>query len=134
MSDLKTEPKRTVKNVDLKIHSECFENGNVTWSIQWSNKNANFDPENKSTINQVEFLANRPFKVMARNGVFELCEITDQELVFFKVRAELSGGSGQNAWQHTQLFRQNLNDHSFSGGTPDAKQSFFSIYCFINGT
>lgn len=53
---------------------------------------------------------NLPFKVTDRKGGWTISEITDKQLVAFKVVAKLSGGSGQNAWQHTQLFRQSLNE------------------------
>ena len=98
MSSLsRAEPKCLIKKIDLKLQSECFEGGSVTWSISWSNA------ENKRIV--------LDSSAAIGDGQWELNEIANEELGWFRIRAELSGGSGQNAWQHTQLFRQSLKDN-----------------------
>ena len=72
----------------VTVHSECFENGQVQWSL--SN-------EKGQSLN---------IQANQYNDISSLSGSTSVQLT-----AKLSRGKGENAWQHTQLFRQDLNSH-----------------------
>ncbi len=109
MSSFRTaEAKFLIKKVDLKLQSKCFETGRVTWSVSWSNTDDKRIVLDNSEVSTSEI----PFVFSTNSsGNWELNKIVNQDLSVLKIRADLNGGNGQNAWQHTQLFRQNLNDN-----------------------
>ena len=101
---------KQISTIELKLVSDTFENGQVNWSVSWENKTDSFDETNSLILNKnVNVSQQAPFRVTRNNEWWKLDELKS-DLYVFKVRADLFGGSGENAWQHTQLFRQNLTD------------------------
>ncbi|XP_048580324.1 peptide-N(4)-(N-acetyl-beta-glucosaminyl)asparagine amidase isoform X2 [Nematostella vectensis] len=77
-----------IDTVDLVISSITFENGKVDWSIHGDDKEKQFikleGGESKQTLTRL-----RGAKTLT-------------------LTAQMSGGQGDNAWQHAQLFRQSI--------------------------
>ena len=82
---------KKVKEVHLKCKTDCFESGEVKWSII---------SDNSRKIIPINLI----------NGDLNIINAEDCELNKFKLRVELRKGNGSNAFQHTQLFRQKLDD------------------------
>ncbi|EDL94094.1 similar to peptide N-glycanase [Rattus norvegicus] len=81
-----------VDNVSIRTSSQSFETGSVRWKL-------------RSEMAQVNLLGDRNLR-----SYDDFCGATEVTL-----EAELSRGDGDVAWQHTQLFRQSLNDHAENG-------------------
>ena len=75
----------SVKTVELLVNSKTYENGRIIWQLCGANQC--ILPMPGVTLNSEQM-----------NGSKEL-----------KVSAMLSGGKGDVAWQHTQLFRTEMN-------------------------
>lgn len=81
-----------VHNVTLVYRTTLFKNGQVKWKLVGNGVATNlpvYDNTQEVVINQI-------------NG-------TD----FVTLNACLFGGSGNSAWQHSQIFRQSLNDQDY---------------------
>lgn len=76
-----------VDTVSVRTSSQTFETGSVRWKL-------------RSETAQVNLLGDRNLR--SYNDFYGTTEVT--------LEAELSRGDGDVAWQHTQLFRQSLND------------------------
>uniref|UniRef100_A0ACB8FUR9 Peptide-N(4)-(N-acetyl-beta-glucosaminyl)asparagine amidase n=3 Tax=Sphaerodactylus townsendi TaxID=933632 RepID=A0ACB8FUR9_9SAUR len=76
-----------IENVSVRTSSQTFQSGKVQWTLCSGNIEAD--------VNADKNLHSYP----------DISNVTDVLL-----KAELSGGDGDIAWQHTQLFRQSLND------------------------
>lgn len=74
----------------LSAKTETFENGNIKWTIIGKSKD-------DTKVLDVENSKN-----------FETKHLNNSKEI--DIVAELSGGNGENAWQHAQLFRQSLNN------------------------
>ena len=83
--------KLKVKEFRLKFKADCFESGEIKCSI--------LNDKSEKTIDQIFSL----------NGDYNIVKNLD-ELSKFKLRVDMSKGNGSNAFQHTQLFRQKLDD------------------------
>uniref|UniRef100_A0A8C6TQZ2 Peptide-N(4)-(N-acetyl-beta-glucosaminyl)asparagine amidase n=1 Tax=Neogobius melanostomus TaxID=47308 RepID=A0A8C6TQZ2_9GOBI len=70
-----------IKSVTVTAHSQTFQSGTVCWKLQSGQTNGEA----------------RPFPSLSGSAEFVIV-------------AELCGGDGDAAWQHTQLFRQSLKD------------------------
>lgn len=79
-----------LENFKLSAINETFENGNIKWSVIG---------KSMDTIKKIEMENCKNFETKSLNNSNEI-----------NIIAELTGGNGDNAWQHAQLFRQNLND------------------------
>uniref|UniRef100_A0A8C5Q0I8 Peptide-N(4)-(N-acetyl-beta-glucosaminyl)asparagine amidase n=1 Tax=Leptobrachium leishanense TaxID=445787 RepID=A0A8C5Q0I8_9ANUR len=81
-----------VETLSIRTSSQCFQNGNIAWKL--------FSDTVEMEIN--------PDKVLHSYTEF----LNTSEVV---LEAELTGGDGNSAWQHTQLFRESLDekDNSF---------------------
>ncbi|XP_007893698.1 peptide-N(4)-(N-acetyl-beta-glucosaminyl)asparagine amidase isoform X2 [Callorhinchus milii] len=76
-----------IDNVSIRASSETFETGLVRWHLS-------------SNTNSIDLTGDKEtYLFPSFHGSTELI-----------LEAELSGGQGDTAWQHTQLFRQSLND------------------------
>ncbi|XP_054847912.1 LOW QUALITY PROTEIN: peptide-N(4)-(N-acetyl-beta-glucosaminyl)asparagine amidase [Eublepharis macularius] len=76
-----------IENVSVKTSSQTFQSGRVRWML--CSGNIEVDVNGDKNLHSYSDISN----------------VTDVLL-----KAELSGGDGDIAWQHTQLFRQSLND------------------------
>lgn len=79
-----------VQELSIKCKTDCFESGEVNWSII---------NENGGEIIPIEILNGNLNVVRNLSGFSK-----------FKVRVDMRKGNGPNAFQHTQLFRQKLDD------------------------
>nr|KAF6420872.1 N-glycanase 1 [Molossus molossus] len=75
-------------SISIRTSSQTFQTGTVQWRL-------------RSGVAQVELLGDKILR--SYNDFSGATEII--------LEAELSRGDGDVAWQHTQLFRQSLNDH-----------------------
>uniref|UniRef100_A0A8C6TNH4 Peptide-N(4)-(N-acetyl-beta-glucosaminyl)asparagine amidase n=1 Tax=Neogobius melanostomus TaxID=47308 RepID=A0A8C6TNH4_9GOBI len=76
-----------IKSVTVTAHSQTFQSGTVCWKLQSGQTSADFSGDGEA----------RPFPSLSGSAEFVIV-------------AELCGGDGDAAWQHTQLFRQSLKD------------------------
>ncbi|XP_066484049.1 peptide-N(4)-(N-acetyl-beta-glucosaminyl)asparagine amidase [Tiliqua scincoides] len=76
-----------IENISVRTSSQTFQSGRVRWMLRSGGKAVN--------VNEDKSLHAYP----------DISNVTDVIL-----EAELSGGDGDIAWQHTQLFRQSLNE------------------------
>ncbi|CAH2282985.1 peptide-N(4)-(N-acetyl-beta-glucosaminyl)asparagine amidase isoform X1 [Pelobates cultripes] len=81
-----------VENLSVRTSSQCFQSGKITWKLCSDTTEVEVNPD-KDIHLYTEFL--------------NVSEVV--------LEAELSGGDGDSAWQHTQLFRETLDekDNSF---------------------
>ncbi|XP_008831363.1 peptide-N(4)-(N-acetyl-beta-glucosaminyl)asparagine amidase [Nannospalax galili] len=77
-----------VDSISIKTSSHTFQTGSVQWKLRSSTSQVTL-PGDKTLHSYNDF-----------SGATEVI-----------LEAELSSGDGNIAWQHTQLFRQSLNDH-----------------------
>ncbi|XP_033102085.1 peptide-N(4)-(N-acetyl-beta-glucosaminyl)asparagine amidase-like [Anneissia japonica] len=76
-----------VDHVDIKVSSKTYESGRIIWTI--------CDDQ----------------KTLKLKGDGEIARISELEgATEVTLKADMSGGKGDVAWQHTQLFRMGLND------------------------
>lgn len=118
--DLKevSEKKQLIKNIQLKLQSDCFaKEAEVKWSVFWSDS-ASFADTDKVELSDVQ-TTSLPFKMVKEStNEWRLIDVTRQDLTVFKIRADLTGGW----WQQTQLFRQKLSDN----------QNLFDVCFYFN--
>ncbi|XP_072507259.1 peptide-N(4)-(N-acetyl-beta-glucosaminyl)asparagine amidase isoform X2 [Notamacropus eugenii] len=76
-----------VETISIRTSSQTFKNGKIQWKL-------------RSDSTQVELPGDK--------SLHSYCDFSDATEVILE--AKLSGGDGDVAWQHTQLFRQSLND------------------------
>uniref|UniRef100_A0A8D0BWR9 Peptide-N(4)-(N-acetyl-beta-glucosaminyl)asparagine amidase n=1 Tax=Salvator merianae TaxID=96440 RepID=A0A8D0BWR9_SALMN len=76
-----------IENISVKTSSRTFQSGRIRWQLCSGN-----------TVIDV----NADKSLHSYSGIANVTEVV--------LKAELSGGDGQIAWQHTQLFRQSLNE------------------------
>ncbi|KAM6222773.1 peptide-N(4)-(N-acetyl-beta-glucosaminyl)asparagine amidase isoform 1-T1 [Rhynchocyon petersi] len=81
-----------IDTISIRTSSHTFQTGTVQWRL-------------RSDTVQVELIGDKTLRTYD-----DFCGVTDVIL-----EAELSRGEGEVAWQHTQLFRQSLNDHQDNG-------------------
>ena len=106
--DLKeiSDQNHSIKNIRLKLQSDCFGPGCIQWSLAWSTNASSFSGTDKVELSDVQ-TKSLPFKMVKEaSNQWKLSGLTQQGLVLIKVRADLTGGD----WQKTQLFRQSLSD------------------------
>ncbi|XP_058513012.1 peptide-N(4)-(N-acetyl-beta-glucosaminyl)asparagine amidase [Ochotona princeps] len=77
-----------IDSISIKTSSETFHAGSVQWKL-------------RSDATQVD--------VAGDKNIHSYDDFSDATEVILE--AELTGGDGEVAWQHTQLFRQSSNDH-----------------------
>ncbi|MEE6520547.1 hypothetical protein FKM82_018455, partial [Ascaphus truei] len=76
-----------VESLSVRTSSQSFESGKIKWKLH--------SKESEVELNSDKKLHSYPEFLNASEVVLE---------------AELSGGDGNTAWQHTQLFRESLNE------------------------
>ncbi|KAM6899468.1 peptide-N(4)-(N-acetyl-beta-glucosaminyl)asparagine amidase [Xenentodon cancila] len=76
-----------IKSVSIMTSSQTFHSGKVCWHVQGGQIREEFSGDGKMQV------------LSSLSGSSELI-----------VTAELSGGEGDNSWQHSQLFRQSLKE------------------------
>lgn len=102
------EIRNPLKDIDIKLDYKCFENGEIRVFVDFIKEDSSSETielaDKKTGLNDA-------VKCSISNGRFVL-DLSGHipKLVGIKLRAEMSKGRGENAWQHTQLFRQALND------------------------
>jgi peptide-N4-(N-acetyl-beta-glucosaminyl)asparagine amidase len=102
------EIRNPLKDIDIKLDYKCFENGEIRLFVDLIKEDSSSETielaDKKTGLNDV-------VKCSFSNGRFVL-DLSGPipKLAGIKLRAEMSKGRGENAWQHTQLFRQALND------------------------
>jgi peptide-N4-(N-acetyl-beta-glucosaminyl)asparagine amidase len=94
-----------LNNIELKCKFDCFQSGRVMLTL-FSIKDGS---ENGLILDKSG--GNSHFSFYQMGDLFFIKIVEDVKLDGLKLRADLSKGDGDNAWQHTQLFRQSLNDH-----------------------
>ena len=108
LDDLKSTDKK-LERIEIKCEETCYENGEVKLSLlELVDDNGENVLLEKNRSNQ-----NSMFTVNYVNGWFKVHPQVYNSLYTiksFKLRADLCKGSGNNSWQHTQLFRQSFND------------------------
>lgn len=80
-----------VDKLEVLLSDACFENGVVRWTV-CGNGMCVLVGSNTDSLNVVDVIT----------GCTE-----------FTIHAHLQGGNGQHSWQHSQLFRQKLDDSDF---------------------
>ncbi|KAM4725967.1 peptide-N(4)-(N-acetyl-beta-glucosaminyl)asparagine amidase [Anableps anableps] len=80
-----------IRSVSIMANSQTFQSGKVCWSVQSGQITTEFSGD--GTLQSFPSLSG------------------SSELI---VAAELSGGDGDTSWQHSQLFRQGLNEQESS--------------------
>ncbi|XP_040208947.1 peptide-N(4)-(N-acetyl-beta-glucosaminyl)asparagine amidase isoform X1 [Rana temporaria] len=76
-----------VKSISVRTSSQTYESGSINWKL--------YSADTQVDVNPDKNLCSYPDFLNATEVVLE---------------AELSGGEGSCAWQHTQLFRESLTD------------------------
>ena len=90
--------------IELRCESSCFESGEIKWFVECDGSRLDLDKQKESNN---EYLNCR----FTNDNYFILVPLNNS-IKSLKLRAELAKGNGENAWQHTQLFRQRLNDNN----------------------
>lgn len=80
----------TISEVEILCKTDLFENGQVNWAA----------------CNDETCISITPGESMYKTSEFE-------GSTGFLLTAQLSGGKGDSAWQHSQLFRQHFSDSSY---------------------
>uniref|UniRef100_A0AC34PVI8 Peptide-N(4)-(N-acetyl-beta-glucosaminyl)asparagine amidase n=1 Tax=Panagrolaimus sp. JU765 TaxID=591449 RepID=A0AC34PVI8_9BILA len=75
-----------IKQIEICVNSFKVENGNVFGIVCCGSQCQRLKP----------------------NGIIKLDDIKEAD--YLELRLELSGGNGENSWQHSQLFRTDLNN------------------------
>ena len=99
---------KPIKQIKLKSKSKCFENGSIKWFMSFDEKMSK-SLKYSFTLNTKN--ESNPFKINGSDGDWLLSDFVNANLCAFKIKAELTGDVGKNSWQHTQLFRQSLDDN-----------------------
>ena len=102
LDGLHAESGKKLDKIEIRCENVCYENGEIKWNL--SNL---VGVENSISMEKESVAHNSLFRVEWANDRFKVQMSTAKS---FRLRADLSKGSGINAWQHTQLFRQSLND------------------------
>ena len=112
-----------LRRVDVKCVASCYENGRVRVSLSTGTSSESLDQaSNRIELNSANSSSssetNSELKstYSASENVFRVevlkraaCSTSSTKKKILKLRAELSDGKGDCAWQHTQLFRQSVN-------------------------
>ncbi|OXU22370.1 hypothetical protein TSAR_007728 [Trichomalopsis sarcophagae] len=86
-----------INSVKLQAKTATFHGGSVKWQVEGIYSNENTKGESKV----VSILESENFETKDLKGAIKI-----------NVTAVLSGGEGESAWQHAQLFRQSLDANS----------------------
>ena len=111
---------RVIDHIELVCESQCYESGEIKWTFNLidcvKNETSSELVLDKTSVAsttandrfRVELNERGHFLIRAQNSFLELDKnfLVNKKLM---IRVEMSNGSGENAWQHTQLFRQSLN-------------------------
>jgi peptide-N4-(N-acetyl-beta-glucosaminyl)asparagine amidase len=115
------------KKIEIKSDSCCYESGIVgVYFVPINGDNNELDKialDNQQTINSKNNLR-LIFDSNVDNKTFTIRPSQATNLKGFKIRIEMKHGKGDNSWQHTQLFRQSLNDNK--------DQYLFNVSIYLN--
>jgi peptide-N4-(N-acetyl-beta-glucosaminyl)asparagine amidase len=99
---------RNLTKLELKCDYACYESGEVklfVYSMQDESETGN-----KLALERGCGARNGDLSFEAMAGDFYTIHFNHKNLKGLKLRVEMTKGNGDNAWQHTQLFRQSLSD------------------------
>lgn len=86
-----------INSVKLQAKAATFHGGSIKWQVEGIYSNEKTKGESKV----VSILDGENFETKDLKGAIKI-----------NVTAVLSGGEGESAWQHAQLFRQSLDENS----------------------
>lgn len=99
---------KNIAKFEILCQSACFESGEVNLGLTCIKTNET-ESELELDMSKINH-QNSDLSYTWTNNQFSLSLINKDSLSGLKLRAKLSKGNGQHSWQHTQLFRQSLND------------------------
>ena len=96
----------------MNVDSNVWNNAKVDWTLFWSNEKRKFNDTNKHTFNDSDF-KNKDIEINKideedKKMNYKIKLSDENDLISFKLRAHLSGGSNKS---HAQLFRQKQGDN-----------------------
>lgn len=104
---------RALNKIDLRFETKCFESGRIELVLDLVNADGSktqLNLSDDSSMIKKTMNGNQASWSTSSDGyVIDLSKYRC-DLRAVRVRADLSLGSGDCAWQHTQMFRQSLND------------------------
>jgi peptide-N4-(N-acetyl-beta-glucosaminyl)asparagine amidase len=105
----KSSTTKRLSRVDLKFETKCYTSGNVKLTLVMVKNERDvelaLDADNQTHISDTSCsYSGGVYSIILGQG--------DSQMSALKLRADLSLGTSDVAWQHTQLFRQSLNDES----------------------
>lgn len=97
--------KKKLREIEINFDYKCFESGQINVAI------GGLEGQKETDLMPLSHHASSEHMscVQVKENVHTI-SILNKSLTGLRLRAELSGGNGDCAWQHTQLFRQSITD------------------------
>ena len=106
IDQLLTNSQKKLSKLELRCDFNCFESGEIKLKLFTV---LNSGDENCLVLEKSKENSTKDLDCAYDNNEFVL-NFKNQNVKSLRLRAEMCKGNGENAWQHTQLFRQSLND------------------------